>query len=167
MFSDASGAWGCGAICGTQWLQCPWNKVWEQETIALKELLPIVLAVAIWGKKWAGSHVLARCDNTAVVEILKSRTSRHAKIMHLVRCLHFLTAIWDINLRAEHIAGVLNTASDAISRNLMQVFRTVAPQADSSPAPVPASLWEMLVTEQPDWTSSGWREKLADFSDKA
>ena len=89
MFSDASGAWGCGAICGTQWLQCPWNKVWEQETIALKELLPIVLAVAIWGKKWAGSHVLARCDNMAVVEILKSRTSRHAKIMHLVHCLHF------------------------------------------------------------------------------
>jgi len=29
MFSDASGAWGCGAICGTHWLQCQWNKVFR------------------------------------------------------------------------------------------------------------------------------------------
>jgi len=34
MFSDASGAWGCGAICGTQWLQCQWNKVFR--TVALQ-----------------------------------------------------------------------------------------------------------------------------------
>ena len=38
-----------------------WNPViamsvehgWEQKTIALKELLSTVLAVAIWGQKWA------------------------------------------------------------------------------------------------------------------
>ena len=41
---------------------------WEQEMIALKELLLIVLAVAIWGHKWA--DVMTRCEYMSVVEIL-------------------------------------------------------------------------------------------------
>ena len=163
LYSDASGSWGCGAICNSHWLQCEWNGIWQAETIALKELLPIVLAVALWGRWWAESHILAMCDNMAVVDILKSHTSKHPKIMHLLRCLHFFVAKWEICLRAEHIPGVCNNASDAISRNLMQAFRRAAPQADRDPVPVPSSLWEMLVTQQPDWTSSAWRLKLSTF----
>lgn len=64
----------------------------------------------------------------AVVEILKTHTSKRPTIMHLLRCLHFLTANWDIDLVAEHIAGESNVISDAISRNLMQVFRREAPE---------------------------------------
>ena len=47
--SDASGTWGCGAIWSTQWIQCEWQSSWTGKSIALKELLPIVLACAIWG----------------------------------------------------------------------------------------------------------------------
>ena len=122
MLSDASGSWGCGAICGSDWLQCEWNGVWGGESIALKELLPIVLATAVWGQKWARSNVLARCDNMAVVEIIKAHTSKSPSIMHLLRCLHFFTAKWDIRLEVEHIPGASNTVADAISRNLMQLF---------------------------------------------
>ena len=41
-FTDASGSWGCGAVWGNKWIQCPWNSSWTAESIVVKELLPIV-----------------------------------------------------------------------------------------------------------------------------
>lgn len=42
----------------------------QEAHITIKELVPIVLAVAVWGKEWHGLTVQARCDNSAVVAIL-------------------------------------------------------------------------------------------------
>ena len=42
----------------------------EQAHITLKELIPIVLASAVWGSEWKGSVGRAGCDNSAVVAIL-------------------------------------------------------------------------------------------------
>ena len=122
----------------------------------VKELLPIVLATAVWGRSWAGQCILARCDNMAVVHMLQSRTSRHPLVMHLLRSLFFFLAQWDTVLLAEHIPGELNTAADAISRNFMQVFRQAAPEAEEEPTPLPVEVRELLV----DWASSTWRNKL-------
>ena len=47
--SDASGSWGCGAAWSSRWIQCKWNSSWSNKSIALKELLPIILACAAWG----------------------------------------------------------------------------------------------------------------------
>ena len=69
--SDASGSWGCGAVWQDLWIQCPWNNVWSEKGIATKELLPIVLAIAIWGRHWTHRRVLVRSDNMAVVHSLK------------------------------------------------------------------------------------------------
>lgn len=35
--------------------------------IAVKELVRIVMAAAIWGRLWRGSHICCYCDNIAVV----------------------------------------------------------------------------------------------------
>ena len=48
--SDASGSWGCGAFSGVEWFQCLWNGRWTEVHITVKELIPIVIAGAIWGK---------------------------------------------------------------------------------------------------------------------
>ena len=160
LVSDASGTWGCGAVWQDRWLQLAWSGDWGEQTITVKELLPIALAVAIWGRQWAGQQVLARCDNSAVVAILRSRTSKHSRVMHLLRSLYFFLAEWDIALRAEHIPGVQNTAADAISRNQLQVFRQVAPGAQDQPAGIPAAVLQLLVEERPDWTSAAWRSRL-------
>ena len=45
--SDASGSWGCGAHWGSQWLQVPWNDQSKQMSIAAKELVVIIIAVAV------------------------------------------------------------------------------------------------------------------------
>jgi len=73
VFTDASGSWGCGAIWQNRWLQCSWNKVWSTESIATKELLPIVLAVAVWGSHWESKRLLVRSDNMAVVQIINAQ----------------------------------------------------------------------------------------------
>ena len=37
------------------------------QQIAIKELVSIVVACAVWGSQWRNKHVLFRCDNMAAV----------------------------------------------------------------------------------------------------
>ena len=54
LFSNASGSWGCGAWSLPHWLQLSWPHSYGLSSIALMELVPIVLAAAAWGKTWRG-----------------------------------------------------------------------------------------------------------------
>ena len=160
--TDASGSWGCGAywLETHKWLQRPWLGLWEHVPIHTKELLPILLAAATWGARWRDSHILFKCDNMAVVNILASSTSRDPLVMHLLRTLHFILAFYNVHLIAKHIAGSNNSIADAISRNLPQVLFSQAPEAEPQPTPVPEPLWDILVIRQPDWLSDIWRTSL-------
>ena len=46
--SDASGSWGCGAFWVTRWFQLQWPAAVSGYHITVKELIPIVLAAAVW-----------------------------------------------------------------------------------------------------------------------
>ena len=90
-WSDASGSWGCGAVWQDQWFQVHGGGgVWggvdrpclAASSIAAKELLPIVLAVAIWGPSWKGLSVLCHCDNQAVVAVLKGGYCKDPSLAH-------------------------------------------------------------------------------------
>jgi len=52
VISDASGNWGCGAFTGDQWFQLEWTGMLHDIHISIKELTPIIITVAIWGKDW-------------------------------------------------------------------------------------------------------------------
>ena len=60
----------------------------------------IVVSV-VWGHNWRGCTI--RCDNTAVVAIIQSGSSRDPTAMHLMRCLFFFTARFQIVLAPAHI----------------------------------------------------------------
>lgn len=77
--------------------------------------------------------------------------------MHLVRCLFFIAAMWDILLVACHIPGSCNLVADAISRDNLSVLFLKVPRAQRQPTPVPRPQVELLITVQPDWTSENWR----------
>ena len=157
-WSDASGSWGGGACNHTfQWFQLQWPQSWQQCHIAAKEMVPVVVAVAIWGQAWQSSTVLAFSDNMAVVWALAAGTARDPLLMHLLRCLHFFCALFNIAIEAKHIAGTLNTAADALSRDKLDTFHSCVPQAPPDPTPLPAPLVDMLLLSKPDWTSSSWR----------
>ena len=80
----ASGLWGCGAIWNQKWLQVQWDDLWRDHHIAVKKLLPIMMACAIWGHQWRNQQVLVKCNNMAVVQVITNLTSRDPMLMHLL-----------------------------------------------------------------------------------
>ena len=154
--SDASGTWGCGAAWCKQWLQLQWPQSWRNINIAVKELVPVVLAVATWGSAWSREKVEVRCDNEAVVHAINAGRARDPTLMRLLRCLFLVTARHDVFLVASHIAGRDNTLADAISRNQLHSF-PVSLQMDPSPCQIPSGLSTAILDLQADWTSERWK----------
>ena len=106
--SDASGQWRCGASSGPNWFILEWAGPISDIHITVKELVPIVVAGALWGPTWQGATVLARCDNNmAVVSIINQ----------VLRCLALISAKFNFHTVAEHVRGVDNVCTDALSRN--------------------------------------------------
>ena len=91
IYSDASGSWGFVAWCQPRlrWFQGAWPLAWQSTNITAKELLPIVLAAAIWGPQWRGQAVhFCQCDNAAIVHTIASSRSTEPLVMQLLRGLH-------------------------------------------------------------------------------
>jgi hypothetical protein len=82
------------------WFQYQWPTELKEQHITVKELLPIVITIAIWGADWANRSILCHCDNEAVVHILNSGMSKDPLVMGLMRCLHFITAKFNLLLSA-------------------------------------------------------------------
>ena len=165
LFTDASGAWGCGAWSMPHWLQVAWPSRHHLSSIALKELVPVVLAAAVWGHQWGGggSFVLCHSDNTAVVSQVNSLHSQDPVASNMLRCLAYFQAHFDFRLRAVHIPGVSNIGADDLSRNRAAAFLGRFSQASSSPSQVDQELFLLLCQEPADWTSVRWRERFASF----
>ena len=156
--SDASGSWGCSAVSDSAcWFQVEWPQSWHLCHIAAKEMVPVVIAIAVWGQNWQASMVQVFSDNMSVVCALTTGVARDPLLMHLLRCLQFFTAHFQIIIEAHHIAGVDNNAAYALSRNKLDVFLSCSPQAAPSPSPIPQSLLDMLLHNKPDWMSPSWR----------
>ncbi len=161
--TDASGNWGCGAFTSTGlWFQLRWPASWQSIHITVKELLPVVMGIAVWGAQWENGTVLCRCDNAAVVAILRSGSSRCPHAMRLVRCLFVFAAKYNIVLLAEHVPGVENGAADALSRDNLPSFFTLVQGACQSPSVVPWQLEQALVRRPVEWMSEGWTRLLKD-----
>ena len=132
--TDASGSFGCGAWWGHWWLQYKWPEGLESWSIAIKELVPIIMACAMWGWEWQGSTVLVHCDNKAVVSVLNG-CAKDTLLVHLLRCIFFIAAHYELSVRAAHIPGKDNMAADAISRDNLPLFHSQVPQAAKDPSP--------------------------------
>ena len=77
IYSDASGSFGCGAFGPTmESFQLQWPTHWSLIDMAIKELVPIVVAAALWGSSWEGHHIRFHSDNIAVVPILTKHDKR-------------------------------------------------------------------------------------------
>ena len=75
---------------------------WDRGTnIALKELLAIVLAAAIW----SNMMVLFKCENLAAVSDVNSGSSHND---HMICTLQFVVAHFRFTFKAKHIPGAKN-----------------------------------------------------------
>ena len=68
--SDVVGSLGYGACFQGQWFYGSWAPTQAHQSIAYKELFPVVVAAHLWGCHWSKKHVFFRSDNEAVVAIL-------------------------------------------------------------------------------------------------
>ena len=63
--------------------------------IADKELVPIVLEVAIWDHKWIHRNFLVRCNNEAVVHVIHQPVVTQGVCISLVHGLT-LMSLWNM-----------------------------------------------------------------------
>lgn len=138
--SDASGSWGCGAWHSRQWFHSNWNSRSAPLTIMAKELIPIIVALVVWGCQWHGQRVICHCDNQAVNACIRSRTSRDKHCMHMLRTLAFTEARLAFQLTPQYINTKANHLADDLSRNNLSSFLSKVPKALADPVPIPAPL---------------------------
>ena len=163
MWTDASGSYGCGVISThlCLWIQLQWPSRSHSgfnstdQSILWKELVPIVIACAVWARYCRGCAVTVHCDNTGAVAVVNSGYSHESPIMHLLRCLFFIRATYQFSPYAVHILGAQNSWADALSRGHADFLHT---QVGGS------SLITLLMLEQPDWsrTSRRWIQLYRD-----
>ena len=60
------------------------------QSILWKELVPIVIACAVWARYRWGHTITVHCDNMGAVTVVNSGYSRESPIMHWLRCLFFI-----------------------------------------------------------------------------
>lgn len=162
IISDASGSWGCGVFVeeSQRWFQLQWPPAWSTVSIAPKELVPVIAASLVWGHEWFRQVVIFKCDNMAVVRALNSMSAHDPALNRLLTLLFFIEALLQFEHKAEHIAGKINTAADALSRNKLNAFFSIFSQAPRAAEPYPPALLELLFNPEPNWTSQNWRTSL-------
>ena len=98
IYSDASCTYGCCAFNQSLgWCQVRLPACWEPVNITAKELIPIVIAAALWGAQWAGHSICFHSDN------MEKGSSTDRLLMHLLRCLLFYAAYFTFHIHSEHI----------------------------------------------------------------
>jgi hypothetical protein len=68
----------------------------------------------------------------AVVNIIQCGVSKNGEIMHLVRTLFYVCAVYNMECLAVHVPGIQNDVADALSRCQVHRFRDLMPQADGT-----------------------------------
>ncbi len=118
------------------------------------------------GSDRSGSHdlgtVLERKNSEGEVRqhssgaIVNSGTSKNPHATNLVRCLSFLAATYEFRMSAVHLRGIHNTLADALSRNNLNLFRSLHPQANRDAVPIPTAALDLILLQEPDWTTKDW-----------
>ena len=151
--SDAAGSIGFAAIYETHWFAGVWPIEALSINIASKELIPIVLSAHIWGNTWSRKRIAFRCDNMAVVLLLRQGSCKDRHLAFLLRELTILAILHSFTFTAIHVPGARNEQADALSRSDFQAFFRAVPTADTSSIAIPEGLLQRLLF--PPWTSHG------------
>ena len=80
------------------------------------EILNIVVALKIWAKSWRDKTIEIKCDNMAVVDVIRSGRARDQTLVKCARTIWLITSIFNINLVVNHIPGEHNAVADLLSR---------------------------------------------------
>ncbi|XP_060592655.1 uncharacterized protein LOC132747322 [Ruditapes philippinarum] len=145
LYTDAAGNknMGCGCYFNGSWSVFKWPQTWEEnifKDITYLELIPILLALHIWGRLLERKKIILRTDNAALVDILNKKSSRNKNVMVLIRSLKR-----NIQVKAKHVHGKRNKICDSISRFQWQRLHRLLPDSASrTPCLIPDSFLQTL-----------------------
>ena len=150
LYTDSAGSshLGCAAIFVTEWVFFQWPVQWRHtplmRDITFLELVPIVLAIHIWGSILENKRIILNTDNNALVAILNKKSSKSKRVMRLIRPLVLHCLVHNIQIKASHIQGKSNVIADSLSRLQWSKFFKSFPQADVLPRPIPQSFLQAI-----------------------
>ena len=125
LYSDASSEFGFAAVFGKKWVSGKRHRPLSSADITLLELYPLVLAIELFGQFLSNHCILFMTDNTRVVGIVNTTTSKDRGIMRLVR--HLACLKYNISFRCKHVPGYQNVIDDRLSRFQFVETRQSAP----------------------------------------
>jgi DNA polymerase III delta prime subunit len=102
-----------------------------------KELFALVLSAGVFGHTWSGKRICFQCDNKAAADAVVNGLTRDRSLMPLLRALWRFSLLHNFKFTAQHYPGELNTVADALSRDRIDDFRVLHPDADPWPMPIP------------------------------
>jgi hypothetical protein len=153
LFTDSAGGEGLGfgIYFAGQWICEKWPDHWHlngyTNDITVLELFPIVAALFIWGESLRNKKINFRSDNMSVCHIINKMTSKSELAMILLRNLTLKCLQMNIVIKAEHVSGIDNSITDALSRFQMERFRSLAPDANLEPCNFQTRLWQIFEEE--------------------
>ena len=125
--TDASGSWGVvhsssltgfsilGLLNGLQLIL--WLKNWHPSSLAVPS-----------GLHYSHTSKFFQCDNQSLVLAINKGSSKDSIVMHLLRCLWFIKASFDIHITATHLPGIHNNAAAyMLSRDQGEEFLATHP----------------------------------------
>ena len=145
LFTDSSN-WGFAAVYRDKWTYGTWPHLWSGYHITVKEMYPIMLALALWAPMLANRRVIFVTDNQAVAYCIRKQTSKDSLIMRMLRSLIVCAMRHNIVFTSKWISTHDNTLADLLSRNSLSQARVIAPWLQPHPEQIPQHLmpWKQL-----------------------
>ena len=150
LYTDSAGSrtFGCGCFFKQEWAFFPWPESWccdeIMKDITFLEMVPVILALFLWGGQLSHKNVVLHIDNEALVYVINKQTSKSKRLMQLVRRFVLIAMENSIVFKAFHISTSLNCIADSISRKQWDRFRQLAPGAKQTSQQIPQSFHSMI-----------------------
>ena len=107
---------GFGGRCGRYVYQLPIVRDFMNWSIVHLKMGNILIAIRLFKPLWSTRKVLIKCDNEAVVSVLKTGKTRDPYLTTCARNVWYDSARADIDLQYTHIRGTDNKVADILSR---------------------------------------------------
>ncbi|XP_056010375.1 uncharacterized protein LOC125679942 isoform X2 [Ostrea edulis] len=149
LYTDSAGGTkgGFGIYFAGSWAHASWPHSWSLSDIVrdmtFLELFPVYVAIVLWSPQLANKRILFHIDNSAVVQVINSATSKSHRVMKIVQKLVLITLQHNITIQAQYIPSKRNVIADSISRSQWRRFRHLAPHADQWPTQLPNQIWDI------------------------
>ena len=85
-------------------------------TIVHLEMVNILFTIRLFCSLWFGRKVLVKCENNAVVSVLRTGRSRDPFLLACARNIWYCSATYDIDVDYMYIRGSDNKVADLLSR---------------------------------------------------